>query len=51
MWSCVFKWRRCYNKGDVSKLLRISNQGRTRNNGFKIGKSRYKRLKWFSNSG
>ena len=48
----VFKWYRGYNKGDVSKILRISNQDRTRNNGFKIEKSRYKKelgKNWFSN--
>ena len=46
------KWCRGYNKGDVSKILRISNQDRTRNNGFKIEKSRYKKelgRNWFSN--
>ena len=48
----VFKWYRGYNKGDVSRILRISNQDRTRNNGFKIDKNRYKReigKNWFSN--
>ena len=48
----VFKWYRGYNKGDVSKILRVSNQDRTRNNGFKIEKSRFKKdigKNWFSN--
>ena len=48
----VFKWYRGYNKGDVNRILRISNQDRTRNNGFKLEKSRYKKeigKNWFSN--
>ena len=48
----VFKWYRCYTKGDVSRILRFSNQDRTRNNGFKIEKNRYKKeigKNWFSN--
>ena len=48
----VFKRCRGYNKVDISKILRISNQDRTRNNGFKIEKSRYKKeigKNWFSN--
>ena len=39
-----------YNMEDVSKILRISKQGRTRNNGFKMEKSRYKKeigKNWF----
>ena len=48
----VFKWYRGYNKGDVSKILKISSQDRTRSNGFKLEKSRYKKelgKNWFSN--
>ena len=48
----VFKWYRGYNKGDVNRILRVSNQDRTRNNGFKIDKYRYKKeigRNWFSN--
>ena len=48
----VFKWYRGYNKGDVSKILRISNQDRTRSNGFKLEKSRFKKelgKNWFAN--
>ena len=48
----VFKWYRGYNKGDVNRILRINNQDRTRNNGFKLEKSRYKKeigKNWFSN--
>ena len=45
---------KCYKgyTGDVSKILRISNQDRTRNNGFKIEESRCKKeigKNWFSN--
>ena len=48
----VFKWYRGYNKGDISKVLRVSNQDRTRNNGFKIEKGRFKKeigKNWFAN--
>ena len=48
----VFRWYRCYNKGDVSKILRTSNQYRTRSNRFKIEKIRFKKAigrNWFSN--
>ena len=48
----VFKWYRGYNKGDVSKILRISNHDRSRNNGFKLEKFRFKKeigRNWFSN--
>ena len=31
----VFKWCCGYNKGDMSKVLWISSQNRTRNNGFR----------------
>ena len=47
----VLKWYRGYNKGVVSKILRISSQDRTRNNGFKIEKSRNKKeigKNWFT---
>ncbi|XP_050711202.1 uncharacterized protein LOC126995577 [Eriocheir sinensis] len=48
----VFKWVKGYNKGDISKVLRISQQDRTRSNGFKIEKYRFRRdigKHWFSN--
>ena len=35
----VFKWCRGYNKGDVSKIPRTSNQDRKRNNRFKMERS------------
>ena len=34
----VFKWVKGFNKGDVVKVLTISSQDRTRNNGFKLEK-------------
>ena len=32
----VLKWCRGYNKENMSKVLKISSQGRTRNNGFEL---------------
>ncbi len=32
-----------YNKGNVNKILRISNQNRTKNNGFQLEKSKFKK--------
>ena len=49
----VFKWYRGYKKRDITKVLRINNQDRTRNNGFKLDKFRFKReieRNWFSNN-
>ena len=40
------------NKGDLNEVVRISSGDRTRNNGFKPEKSRFRRemgRKWFSN--
>lgn len=37
------KWYMDYNKVDVSKILRFSNQGRTRSNCFKLAKRRFKK--------
>ena len=31
----VHKWYKSYNKGDISKFLKVNNQGRTRNIGLK----------------
>ena len=48
----VIKWYRGYNKEDVSKVLRITNQDTTRNNGFKLEKFRFRKVlgkNWFSN--
>ena len=32
---------KCFNKGDVGKVMMISSQDRTRNNGFKLEKCRF----------
>ncbi len=48
----VFKWVKGFNKSDISKVLRISQQDRMRNNGFKLEKYRFRReigRHWFSN--
>ena len=48
----VFKWQKGYNKGDVDKIIKVSEQTRTRNNGFKLEKVRFQReigRHWFSN--
>ena len=39
----VFKWVKGFNKADVGKVLTISSQYRTRNNGFKLEKCRFKK--------
>ena len=41
-----------FNKGDVGKVLTISSQDRTRNNGFKLEKCRFNKeigRNWFTN--
>ena len=46
----IFKWHRGYNKGDISKVLRVNDQDITRNNGFKQEKFRFRRMigrNWF----
>ena len=48
----VYKWIHGINEGDISKVLKISPQGRTRNNGFKLDKFRFQKeigRNWFSN--
>ena len=43
---------RGYNKGDITKVLRVNNQDITRNNGFKQEKFKFRRetgRNWFSN--
>nr|XP_053657327.1 uncharacterized protein LOC128706451 [Cherax quadricarinatus] len=48
----VYKWMTGINKGDINKVLRVSNQVRTRNNGFKLDKFRFRKdigKYWFSN--
>ena len=48
----VFKWVHGINVGDMSKILRFSSQMRTRNNGYKLEKIRFRKelgKHWFSN--
>ena len=48
----VFNCYRGYNRGNLSKILRINNQDRTRNNGFKREKCRFRKemgRNWCSN--
>ena len=48
----LFKWVKGFNKSDVRKVLTISSQDRTRNNGFKLEKCRFNkeiRRNWFTN--
>ena len=37
----VFKWVKDFDKGDVGKVLTVSSQDKTRNNGFKLEKCRF----------
>ncbi len=41
----IYKWMNGYNKGDINKVLVlvVREQGRTRNNGFKVDKFRFSR--------
>ena len=48
----VFKWVKGFNKGDVGKVLMVSSQDRTKNNGFKLEKCRFRKeigRTWFTN--
>ncbi|KAK8747068.1 hypothetical protein OTU49_016973, partial [Cherax quadricarinatus] len=48
----VYKWKIGINKGDINKVLRISLQERTRSNGFKLDKFRFRKdigKYWFGN--
>ena len=45
-------WVKGFDKGDVGKILTISSQDRTRNNGFKLEKYRFNKeigRNWFTN--
>ena len=49
----VYKWVSGYNKGDISQVLFFCEQNRTRNNGFKLDKFRFRKeigRNWFTNS-
>ena len=48
----VFKWVKGINKGNIDQVLEISNQDRTRGNGYKLEKLRFRTdvgKHWFSN--
>ena len=48
----VYKWFSGINKGDLNDVLRLACQDRTRNNGYKLDKFRFRRdvgKYWFSN--
>ena len=48
----VYKWVKGFNKGDIRKVLIVSGPGRTRTNGYKLKKFRFKKeigKNWFTN--
>ena len=48
----VFKWKNGINKGDISEVLKMKEEGITRSNGFKLDKFRFKKYigkYWFGN--
>lgn len=48
----VLKWMKGYRKGDINKVLVVREQGRTRSNGFKLDKFRFRKdigKSWFTN--
>ena len=48
----VYKWVKGFNKGDISKVLIVNGPGRTRTNGYKLEKFRFKKeigKNWFTN--
>ena len=48
----VYKWFNGINKGDISKVLKLNNQDRTRSNGYKLDKFRFRKeigRNWFGN--
>ena len=49
----VFKWFKGINKGDIAKVLKVEEQGRTRTHGYKLDKFRCRRevgKNWFTNT-
>ena len=48
----VFKWKEGINKGDISEVLKMKEEGITRSNGFKLDNFRFKKdigKYWFGN--
>ena len=48
----VFKWVKGFNKGEINKVLIVKEKVRTRTNGFKLNKFRYRKnigTNWFTN--
>jgi hypothetical protein len=48
----VYKWMNGHNRGDINRVLKVSTQDRTRNNGYKLDKFRFRKdlgKYWFSN--
>ena len=48
----VFKWFKGINKGDIAKVLKVKEQGRTRTHGYKLDKFRFRKeigKNWFTN--
>jgi len=39
----VFKWMKKLNKGGIIKVLKVTNQNKTRTNGFKLNKFRFRK--------
>ena len=39
----VYKWVKGFNQGDINRVLIVQEQGRTRNNGYKLDKFRFKK--------
>ena len=47
-----FKWKNGINKGDISEVLKMKEEGITRSNGFKLDKFKFKKgieKYWFGN--
>ena len=48
----MYKWVKGFNKVDISKVLIVSDPGRTQTNGYKLEKFRFKKeigKNWFTN--